>query len=198
MKVSVLMKTYNHERFIKQAIESALMQTTDFPYKIVIGEDCSTDGTRNIVVEYQKKYPDKIVLLLYDENVGMRRNYIRLLQLCSGEYIAELEGDDFWTSPHKLQKQVDFLDAHPDFAICFHPVRMFHEGTDEEWEIFPQGVKEVSVLEDLFEYNFIPTCSVMYRSGRIREFPGWFHELKMGDWTVHLLNARHGKIQFLD
>lgn len=109
MKVSVLMITYNHEKFIAQAIDSILMQQVNFDYEIVIGEDCSTDGTRAIVIQYQKEYPDKIRLLLPEENLGMHKNFVQTFRACQGEYIALLEGDDYWTSPRKLQKQVDFF-----------------------------------------------------------------------------------------
>ena len=127
MKVSVHMITYNHEKFIAQAIESALMQQVDFDYEIVIGEDCSTDRTREIVVAYQQRHPDKIRLLLHEQNVGVSLNDIRVYRACRGEYVAWLEGDDYWTSPHKLQKQADFLDSHPACSACFHPVTVFFE-----------------------------------------------------------------------
>lgn len=193
------MKTYNHEKFIAKAIDSALVQEVNFPYEIVIGEDCSTDNTRNIVIDYKNKYPDKIRLLLHQENIGMRKNFMQLLKSCSGRYIAELEGDDYWTSSQKLQKQVDFLDDNPEFSICFHPVRMcYDEATEEKRDIFPLNMKDVSTLEDLFEYNFIPTCSVMYRNNLINEFPDWLYKLKMGDWSLHILNYQYGNIKFLN
>ena len=106
IKVSVVMLTYNHEKYIAQAIESVLMQETDFHYEIVIGEDCSTDRTREIVIEYQKKYPDKIRTLLHAKNIGGNANYRQTYSECNGDYIAFLEGDDFWIDRKKLQKQI--------------------------------------------------------------------------------------------
>ena len=106
MKVSIAMVTYNHEKFIAKALDSVLMQRTDFDYEIVIGEDCSSDNTRNIVIEYKRRYPDNIVLFLNEKNLGMYGNCSQVFQACQGEYIAVLEGDDYWTSPDKLQKQV--------------------------------------------------------------------------------------------
>jgi glycosyltransferase involved in cell wall biosynthesis len=108
MKVSVLMITYNHEKFIAQAIDSILMQQTDFEYEIVVGDDFSKDRTRAILDNYKKKHPSKIKLLFPDRNLGMHRNFIQTLNSCQGQYVALLEGDDYWTSPYKLQKQVDF------------------------------------------------------------------------------------------
>lgn len=113
--VSIGMATYNHEKYIAKAIESVLMQEVNFSYELVIGEDCSTDHTRDIVIEYQKKYPDVIRLILHDENVGMQKNSDCLRRACKGKYRANLEGDDYWLPIDKLQTQVDFLENNPDF-----------------------------------------------------------------------------------
>lgn len=113
--VSVGILTYNHEKYIAEAIESVLRQKVNFKYEIVIAEDCSTDNTRNIVIEYQKKYPDIIRLILQPHNVGMQENSNILRRACRGFYRANLEGDDYWAVDDKLQQQVDFLEMHPDF-----------------------------------------------------------------------------------
>ena len=120
MKLSVLMLAYNQEAFIREALESVLAQQTTFDFEIVIGEDCSTDTTRSIIQSYQAAHPGKIRGLYRAENVGMIENFIQGYRACQGEYIAMLEGDDYWVDPCKLQKQVDFLESHPDFSICFH------------------------------------------------------------------------------
>jgi len=198
MKLSVCITTYNHEKFIAQTLDGVLMQRVNFPYEIVIGEDCSTDNTRNILIDYRNKYPDKIYLLLHDKNVGMMMNFEQTLKTCRGEYVALLDGDDWWISPHKLQMQVDFLESHPDFSICFHPVTVHKEGAIENNDyIFPINVKDVSFFEDLLYINYLPTCSVMFRNNRI-QLPGWMHKLKLGDWPLHLLNAQHGKIKYIN
>lgn len=194
-----MMLAYNHERFIAQALDSAVEQDVNFAYEIVIGEDCSTDGTREIVKRYRERYPEKIRLLLPEKNLGARENSRQTMASCRGEYIAILEGDDYWLSPDKLQKQVDFLDGHSDFSICFHPVRIHYDGmTGKENQIFPENVKSVSTIEDLLEYNFIPSCSVMFRNHLIKELPDSFSNLKMGDWPGHILHAQHGKIKKLN
>ncbi len=181
MKVSVLMLAYNHERFIAQALDSAVNQDVDFEYEIVIGEDCSTDGTRGIVKRYGERYPEKVRLLLPERNLGPRENFRQVLELCRGEYIAILEGDDYWTSPDKLQKQVDFLAANADFSICFHPVLIHRDGmAGKENQIFPENVKSVSTIEDLLEYNFIPSCSAMFRNHLMKEFPECFSRIENG------------------
>jgi glycosyltransferase involved in cell wall biosynthesis len=117
--VSVKMITYNHAPFIAQAIEGVLQQKTNFPFELVIGEDCSTDGTREIVFEYQKKHPDIIRVITSDSNVGTKKNSRRTSKACRGKYLAYCEGDDYWQSPDKLQKQVDYLESHPDCGLVF-------------------------------------------------------------------------------
>lgn len=199
MKVSVLMTTYNHGRFIAQAIDSILIQKVNFDYEVVIGEDCSTDPTREIVIDFQKKYPDKIRLLLNERNLGGRKNLIQTFKACKGEYIAMVEGDDYWTSPHKLQKQVNFLDSHLECSMCFHSVKVLYEdGSRESWIFSPPEKKEIYTLEDLLEKNLMATCSTMFRNGLFGELPSWFYILPMGDWPLNILNAEHGKIGYIN
>lgn len=199
MKISVLMITYNHEKFVRQAVESVLMQETNFEYELVIGEDCSSDGTRDILLELREAHPDIIRLVLQERNLGMQRNFASTFKACGGRYVALLEGDDYWTSPHKLQKQADFLDSHPDCALCFHTALEVYEDAGRPPRKFPPGCfKEISSIEDLLARNFMHTCSVMFRAGLFAEFPGWFYELTMGDWPLQILNAEHGKIGYID
>ena len=132
MKVSVLVMTYNHEKFIRQALDSVLMQETNFEYEILISEDCSTDRTRAIVLEFQQAHPEKVQLLLSTQNIHSNEIVVRGIRAAQGEYIALLDGDDYWTSPLKLQKQVDFLDSHPECSMCFHNARIFHQTEGRE------------------------------------------------------------------
>lgn len=122
--VSVHMVTYNHEPFIRQALDSVLMQQCDFPFEVVIGEDCSTDRTREICFEYQVKYPDKIRVLYAEENSFRRHrsqciNVWRVTKSCRGEFAAWCEGDDYWVDPKKLQKEVDIFRQHPQVGFVF-------------------------------------------------------------------------------
>ncbi len=207
MKVSVCIVTYNHEPYIARAIEGALMQQTDFPYEIVIGEDDSSDNTRAIVNSYGERYPDKIRLLLNDRSNVIyisgrptgRWNFVNTLKHAQGKYIALCEGDDYWTDPTKLQKQVDFLENHPECAICFHNVLVVWEDGSQAPRCYcSPDQKESSSLVDLFRDNFIPTCSVMYRGGLVTEFPNWFYQLPQGDWPLHILHAQYGNIGYID
>jgi glycosyltransferase involved in cell wall biosynthesis len=200
MKVSVLVMTYNHEKFISQALESAEMQETNFEYEILISEDCSTDRTREIVLGFRNAHPEKVRLLLSKQNIRSNEIVVRGIQAARGEYIALLDGDDYWTSPHKLQKQVNFLDSHPECAISFHNARIFHEAEDREGRNWtPPNHKEISTLEDIWMGNFIATCSTMFRRGLIGEIPEWYNDFfPITDWPLHILNAEHGKIGYID
>lgn len=195
------MITYNHELHIAQAIESAVSQQTQFPYEIVIGEDCSTDRTRAIVVDFHKRHPDTIRLLLHEKNLGGigKWNFVETLATCRGQYVAVLEGDDYWTSPRKLQKQAEFLDGHPECSACFHDAWVLSDGTALRPTHFcPADQKAFSGLEDLLRRNFVPTCSVMFRRGLFEQFPEWFFRVKMTDWPLNILNAQYGLFGYLD
>ena len=116
--VSICCITYNHEKYIAQCLDSFLMQRTSFRYEIILGEDCSTDSTRSIAEAYARQYPDRIRLLTGPVNVGAQKNLLRVLKRAAGKYIALCDGDDFWTDPAKLQKQVDFLENNPSYTMC--------------------------------------------------------------------------------
>jgi glycosyltransferase involved in cell wall biosynthesis len=122
IKVSVIVHTYKHENYIRQTLDSIVNQQVNFEYEVIVGDDASPDSTPDIIREYQQKYPHLIKPLLHPVNLGGfgKNNTMATLAEAKGQYIAPMDGDDYWTSPHKLQKQVDFLDANPDFVACFH------------------------------------------------------------------------------
>lgn len=117
--VSVYITTYNHERYLRECLDSVISQECDFPYEVVIGEDKSTDGTRAICLEYQAQYPNKIRLLLHDTNQGLMRNLQSMFKLLRGKYLSACSGDDYWCDKKKLQKQVDFMEAHAEYGVVF-------------------------------------------------------------------------------
>jgi glycosyltransferase involved in cell wall biosynthesis len=207
MKVTVSLITYNHAPFIAQAIESVLMQQTGFDFELLIGEDASTDGTRQIVRDYQARYQGRIRLLLNDRKNVLyvngkptgKWNFVNNIRNTRGEYIALLDGDDYWTSPLKLQKQVEFLDSNRDCALCFHNVRILNEADPGRQELnHTQPMRARYDIEDLLRGNFMHTCSVMFRSRLFEDFPSWFFQCPLGDWPLHVLNAQHGRIGYLD
>ncbi len=203
MKVSVAMITYNHEKYIAQAIESILSQDVRFDYEIVIGEDLSTDRTRAVVMDFQRRYPDRIRLLLRDHNVGSVRNFADTIEACQGEYLALLEGDDYWICNNKLQMQVDFLDAHPEYAICCGRARTLYESDMLDCgrnvgDVLPALPAGRYTIDDMLTSIFAPTATVVLRRRSIPPFPQWFLEMKMGDWPLFALTARSGFIQLMD
>ena len=120
--VSVCTITYNHEKFIAEALDSFLMQETDFPFELVVDDDCSPDGTADVVRQYMIKFPNIIKPNLREKNVGMMPNFIENMKRAKGKYIALCEGDDYWTDPLKLQKQVDFLEGNEGYVCAYHAV----------------------------------------------------------------------------
>lgn len=196
--LSVCVITYNHEKFIAQAVESVLMQKTKFPFEIFIGEDCSTDGTQDIVFEYARKYPDIIRVINSDRNVGAQANAIRTLKACKGKYIALLEGDDYWTDPYKLQKQVDFLEVNPDYSLCFHDALILWDDKSQPPKYFcSKDQKKTSTTEDVIRKWFIPSASMLIRKEML-ELPSWFDNIYNGDWALHLLLSEKGKIGYIN
>jgi glycosyltransferase involved in cell wall biosynthesis len=199
MKVSGLILTYNHERFIGETIEGFLIQKTDFPCELVIADDCSTDATRDVIRRYWERYPDRIRVLLNRHNIGGLRTISRAYKACRGQYVAWVEGDDYWTSPDKFQRQADLLDRHPEYAMCFHSVQMVWDDASRESILYrPPQIKERYTLRDLAKGNFIGSCSTMYRRGVFGDFPPSYYVMPVGDWYQHILHAQHGDIGYID
>ncbi|MCD8540444.1 MAG: glycosyltransferase [Leadbetterella sp.] len=199
--VSVHLLTYNHVKFIRQSIESVIAQKTTFPFEIIIGDDCSTDGTSAIVDEYGARYPELVKVVRGEKNGGPQPNSIRILENCRGKYMAALEGDDYWIDPYKLQKQADFMEAHPDFSICFTNTRVeFFDGGGEPYLLNRDLEKDVFELKDLIgekEVWFMGTATLFYTLRSVFPVQPWFHKTKSGDIPMIMLAARHGKIKFL-
>lgn len=192
------MITYNHEKFVAQAINSVLMQKTNFSYELIIGEDCSTDHTRNIVLDFQKKYPGKILVLPRKKNIGRDLNFIETFCTCNGKYIAILEGDDYWMSPHKLQTQVDFLENDQNYAMSAHAVNVIGHPDHNSFipDTMRKNPKEEYTLQDIIHENFIPTCSVVYRRQKDLVLPSWMKQVYYQDLPLHIFHAQYGKIRY--
>lgn len=135
IKVSIIVITYNHERFLKDALDSALRQNVDFRYEIIVADDCSKDNNQKIIKDYFNKYPDIIVPILREENIGMAKNVLDAINNSKGKYISFLEGDDYWTSDNKLQRQIDFLDNNKEYVAISHDcnvIDQFNNVTDNK------------------------------------------------------------------
>lgn len=203
--VSILCETYNHEHYIRDALDGFIKQKTHFNFEVLICDDASTDKTPNIIKEYVNKYPEIIKPVYQKTNqwskgiaIGKSYNMPRIL----GKYVAVCEGDDYWIDEYKLQKQVDYLEKNKDCSLCFHPVKVIYEGKNRSC-IFPtpkyRFYKSKLELEDLLKHNFIQTNSVMYRwmlTEKLNQFPA--EKILPGDYYLHLLHARKGKIGFIN
>lgn len=201
LKVSVLIITYNQRQFIRKAIDSALAQQTSFPIEILVGDDFSNDGTRDIIQEYERQHPGLVVGVLHPRNLGKNGgiNFLETLKRAKGEYYALMDGDDYWTDPLKLQKQADFLDAHPDYSMVFHNALITYEDGTPEHLLNGPDTKSFFTVEDLIgedEIWFMATSSTMYRNS-IKEYPAWFSESVSGDIPRLILKAKQGKIGYL-
>ncbi|WP_431136685.1 glycosyltransferase family 2 protein [Psychroserpens mesophilus] len=192
--VSVVVITYNHENYIKQTLDSILSQNTDFDFEVVVGEDKSPDNT----LEVCKRYGDRITLIHSDENVGMIPNFIRTLEAAKGKYIAVCEGDDYWTDPLKLQKQVDFLESHPDYVICWTDYSILKDNgelTSTDFN-FNEDVVEIN-YNNLFRPYCTYTLTSMFKQEAF-DFELYKSLKYYKDNSLYVLLLREGKGAFLN
>jgi glycosyltransferase involved in cell wall biosynthesis len=200
MKINVVVTVYNHERYIAQCLESILKQKGDFQLEIIVGDDCSTDQTFNIIEGFRKSYPKIVNVLPVEQNLGIAKNLKRCLDACSGEYIAICEGDDYWTDENKLQKQKDFLDARRDCSMCFSAILLFYQEKNLTIPHHAQSMlrKDAITIEDLIENNYIGNFSCcMYRIDIVKKLPQEIYDLKTDDWLFNMMCSQFGKIGFI-
>lgn len=196
--LSVCLITYNHVNYIKQAIDGVLMQKVDFAWELIIADDFSTDGTREIVLEYKNKYPDLIKLILQEKNVGAAQNFIDLINAPKSKYIAYFEGDDYWTDPLKLQKQVDFLEANPEYSGAFHDIQLLE--SDGSWGNPRKSIQDFKervdiTLEDTISMTSpFHTSSFIFRSNSLK-LPKEFSRYTSGDMAIFMIVASQGKLR---
>ena len=205
--VSVLMITFNHRPYIAEAIEGVLMQKTDFPIELVIGEDCSTDGTREIVLEYQKQHPDAIRVITSERNVGASPNELRTFKACRGKYIAFCEGDDYWHHPHKLQKQVDILEEDLDVGLVHTGVDRYYVKTGRRvpWSATPRKTGGYDTFTNILldMHPTIYTCTACMRRSQLvsvyQDNPDSFSdEFINTDTQTFLEICRISKVRLID
>lgn len=197
--VSVVMITYNHGPYIADAIEGVISQKTGFPIEIIIGEDCSTDNTRRIVLDYQRRYPQLVRVIYSDRNVGMQRNSQRVHEAARANYIAYCEGDDVWIDDRKLEKQVSVMKSEPDCSMVFHAAKIIREekGTVEVRH-YGSSVKTFSLDEVVLAGGgFILTASTMVRGTLVNPVPGWIDDCEVGDYPFGVHCASRGQVIYL-
>lgn len=190
-KVSICCVSYNQVNYIEQALDGFLMQKTDFDFEIIIHDDASNDGTTEIIKEYYNRYPNIIKPFFQKENQwskGIRGMFARFtFPHAQGKYIALCEGDDYWTDPYKLQKQVDFLEDNSDYVMCTH-------ATEEKNEIMNTSVVFPKIEEDTTKYiedyivnNLTATCSLVFKAEYLVPIPEWFKKIQFGDLGLMLM-----------
>jgi glycosyltransferase involved in cell wall biosynthesis len=194
-RVSIVVTSYQHERYIETALESVLAQR-GVNLEILVGDDGSTDASPEIIMSLARRHPETIIPVLRGENDGTegRTLYVELLARTTGEFVANLDGDDYWTDPDKLATQVRFLDQHPACAMCCHNVVIHFEDdgrTDRRY--FGEDVFENFSEREILIGSPIPSCSMVFRRTAILPLPAWYEQLA-SDWALHLIAARAGEV----
>lgn len=203
--VSIICNTYNHEPYISDAIESFLMQETNFNYEILIHDDASTDKTVEIIEKYEKQFPEIIKPIYQKKNQYSLGEQILLInsKRAIGKYFAICEGDDYWTDSNKLQKQFDFLENNPEYSLCVHASKMVDEKSNNKInDMRPSRFNKEFIIEEIIEGGggLFATNSMFYRSDMGENRPNFFYENKssFGDYQLMILLAIIGKIYYID
>ena len=203
--VSICCITYNHKNYIKEAIESFLMQKTNFKFEIIIQDDCSTDGTDVILNEYENI--ENICIIRNNENqcskIGLSNTLLNAIKRCKGKYIALCEGDDFWIDENKLQKQVDYMECNLECSFCFHNAKKLNMLTNElmEWKNINKKFEKKDNIYDsgeLLLLGFIPTASYLFRKENVNKIPDWFGDCIVGDMPLNLIMSSFGYAYHMD
>ena len=201
--VTIASTTYNMEAYIAEAMDSWLAQNTTFPYDILISDDGSTDGTCDVVRRYMEKYPN--IRLISTGHIGKMPNFIRSLKESKGKYIALCDGDDYWIDPDKLQKQVDFMESHPDFSECFTNSYVLNTVTGEKkiaktqlWD--EADTKGLLRHRDNDNVQMSPghTSTFLYRNQYLQVYPEWMYGDVMTDFPLYMLMSKYGKAKFIN
>lgn len=207
--VSICCITYNQVEYIKETLDGFLKQKTNFKYEIIIHDDASTDGTTNIIKEYEKMYPN-IIKPIYEEENQYSKGYKRILNFtfenAVGKYIAICEGDDYWTDENKLQKQVEYMESHSDCTFCFHNATILNMKDNSTRNFVPYVRNLKKYIKKDSKYNvgelelleFIPTASFMFRTENLTKMPEWFNKCFVGDWPIKMIMTNFGYAYFMN
>lgn len=195
--VSICTRTYNLENFIAESLDSFLMQETDFPFEIVIDDDCSTDGTVEVIEKYMEKFPNIINANFLEKNIGVRMNFIKNMQRAKGKYIAPCDGDDYWTDPLNLQKHVDFLEVNSEYVVTYSSLEtIFEEGAKKR--TFNWSTQDRDSLEIQKKFLGTGICAVCFRNvDIIKEYPFEHHCAPIDDNFLGSMLGAYGKGKFL-
>ena len=199
MKVSVVVITYNHEAYIEEALRSALGQQTSFEYEILVSEDASTDATGSIVESWRSRHPDRVRVLASERNLASNEVVARAFRVARGDYVALLDGDDYWTSDAKLETQARHLDEHPALSVCFHDAEVVDaNGAVIRAHYVSHAEPLPTTLAGLWNGNPFATCTSMFRRASMPEIPSWYADFfPVTDWPLYVLFAERGEIGYL-
>lgn len=210
--VTVVCITYGHEEYIAQALESFIAQQTDFTFKIFVGEDCGPDGTADIVRAYAEKYPGLVIPFVRESNMGATRNLVDLCQRATSPYIAFCEGDDYWVDVHKLQKQFDYMEAHPKLKVCSTRTEIatipgshlnsWLKATSDGKLYYPDSLpgyhgQKIFRPSELVQQGFCHTSSLFYRWNYDLQIPDWYYGRLQGDWPLILMQTGRTRVGFI-
>jgi len=202
--LSVCLITYNHADYIRDAIDGVLKQKVNFDWELIIADDNSTDGTREIILEYKRLHPNFIHLILQEKNVGAAQNWLDLISTPKSKYIAYFEGDDYWIDPNKLQKQVDFLQANPDYGLVFTDADHFYEKTGKTIKAYDKTFKRKiptgEVFEELLFLNPYKSCTSVFRNTLVRKNYDLIlkKHFRLGDKMFWLVLSSESKVGYLN
>ena len=204
--VSIRCLVYNHEPYLRQCLDGFVMQKTNFPFETIVHDDASTDGSAAIIREYAEKYPDIIKPIYETENQyskhdGTLRRIMDAAMHPGSKYVASCEGDDYWTDPDKLQKQVDFLESHPDYSMCCNLTKVYDEGLNSFVDVVPPDRSGRLKPDEIINRGglFIPTCSLLYRKQvKWPDYPDYCRKCHVGDYPLQIMCAMKGAVYCFD
>lgn len=196
--VCVFVTTYNHEKFVGQALESILSQRTNFPFEVVVIDDFSTDGTRTILKALAERFSRQLRVVLAPSNENSNRRLAAEFAACTAEFVCIVDGDDYWTSDLKLQRQVDFLNTNRQCSMVFHNALVSDDsGKEEPWPITPVDHPTIATLDSLWGSGHIASCSVMVRRAICTTLPQWYIDSAVSDWALNILAGLHGDVGYI-
>ena len=198
--VSICCLAYNHEAYIRTTLQGFVSQRVNFSFEIIVHDDCSSDETIGIINEFESNYPHLFRVIRQAENQysrGVKPIFKYVFPAARGKYIALCEGDDYWTDPYKLQKQVDFMEANPDYSLCFHPVSILMPDNElKEDFITKPPSDDVEIMQLAKHGNFIHTPSILFRNV-VQEFPNSLLQPPIGDYCLQMVLAENGRFKML-